>query len=484
MKISDLLDFNSDLNITGLTLNSNEVGESNVFIALKGANFHGLTYAKSAIEKGAIAILFDSDDAQLADEFLFNSNVLKISVSNLLEKLGELAACFYGEPSKNLNVIGITGTNGKTSCSQFLGQALENCGVIGTLGWGKVGELKETLNTTPDALATQKMLATLKNDSCESVAMEVSSHGLAQGRVNGVQFKGAIFTNFSRDHLDYHGTMETYLETKLKLFDSPELEFAVINLDDEISIQIIAAVPKSVEIIGVTATGKASPRGQTLSAKNIKLNLSGIQFDVFWQEQTQALHIPLIGKFNLENVLCVLAVMLKSGIELEDAANRLTHLKSVDGRMERFGGSNNQPLVIVDYAHTPDALKKVLHSLRSHTSGKLGVVFGCGGNSDSGKRPQMGQVAEQFADWVIMTDDNPRFESNEAIVLDILSGFQNTEVQIIHGRSKAIRTAIEQANSQDCVLIAGKGHETYQELNGVKFPFNDAQCVREIMAKS
>ena len=484
MKVSDLLNSDSNLNVSGLTLNSNEVVDGSVFIALEGTSHHGLNYAKSAVEKGAIAIFFDSEDIKLADKILADLNVLKIPVADLAKNLGNIAARFYNEPSHKINVIGITGTNGKTSCSQFLAQSLENCGVIGTLGWGKFGQLKQTLNTTPDALAVQKMLATLKNDCCGTIAMEVSSHGLAQGRVNGVQFKGAIFTNFSRDHLDYHGTMAAYLETKLKLFHAPQLEFAVINLDDETSDQILAAIPEHVEIIGVTTTGKQSPRSQTLSAENIELNLSGIQFDVFWQNQKYALHVPLIGLFNLENVLCVLAVMLKSGVELEQAAKRLANLKPVNGRMERFGGENNQPLVIIDYAHTPDALEKVLRSLRSHTPGKLTVVFGCGGNRDSGKRSQMGRVAEQFADSVIITDDNPRFESNEEIVKDILGGFFNHEANIIHDRANAIRSAIEQATAQDCVLIAGKGHENYQEINGIKFPFNDAECVRQIMVQA
>jgi UDP-N-acetylmuramoyl-L-alanyl-D-glutamate--2,6-diaminopimelate ligase len=475
--------FDSNLNISDFTLNSNDVVEGCVFIALKGANHHGLNYAKSAVEKGAIAVLFDSEDVTLADEILTDLNVLKIPVSELAKNMGEIAAHFYGEPSQKMNVIGITGTNGKTSCSQFLAQTLENCGAIGTIGWGKFGELKQTLNTTPDALAIQKMLAALKNEGCENVAMEVSSHGLAQGRVNGVKFKGAIFTNFSRDHLDYHGTMEAYLETKLKLFNAPNLEFAVINLDDEISDKIIAAIPENVEIIGVTTKNRTAARGQTLSAENIDLNLSGIQFDGLWQNQKQTLHVPLIGKFNLENVLCVLATMLKLGFEFNDAAQRLINLKPVSGRMERFGGENNQPLIVVDYAHTSDALEKVLSSLRLHTKGKLGVVFGCGGNRDKGKRAQMGRVAEEFADWVIVTNDNPRFESSETIIQDILSGFFNNESKVIYDRGKAIRRAIEHADAQDCVLIAGKGHENYQEIDGVKFPFNDAECVREILAK-
>lgn len=482
MKISDFLDFDSDLDIADLTLNSKDVAQNSIFIALRGANHHGLDYAKSAIEKGAIAILFDKEDAKLADEILANSNVLKIPVAELAKNLGEIAARFYGQPSQKMNVIGITGTNGKTSCSQFLAQVLENSAVIGTIGWGKLGNLYETLNTTPDALAIQKMLSTLQNENIENVAMEVSSHGLAQGRTNGVQFKGAIFTNFSRDHLDYHKTLEAYLETKLKLFDSPNLEFAVVNLDDEMSDKIIAAIPENVDIVGVTTQNKIAPRGQTLAAENIILNLSGIQFDAVWQNQKQVCHVPLIGKFNLENVLCVLATLLKLGIDSNEASARLKNLKPVAGRMEKFGGENGKPLVIVDYAHTPDALEKVLSSLRAHTTGELNLVFGCGGNRDKGKRAQMGRVAEELADYVIITDDNPRFESSEEIIQDILSGFFNNEAKVIYDRGIAIQRAIEHADSGDCVLIAGKGHEDYQEINGEKYPFSDAQYVREALA--
>jgi UDP-N-acetylmuramoyl-L-alanyl-D-glutamate--2,6-diaminopimelate ligase len=277
--------------------------------------------------------------------------------------------------------------------------------------------------------------------------------------------------------------MEAYLEAKLKLFDTANLEFAVINLDDEISDKILEVIPKNIEIIGVTTQNKIALRGQILAAQNIKLNLSGIQFDAIWQNQKQSLHIPLIGKFNLENVLCVLAMMLKLGIDLNNAAQCLKNLKPVAGRMEKFGGENNQPLVIVDYAHTPDALEKVLSGLRLHTKGKLSVVFGCGGNRDKGKRAQMGRVAEELADYVIITDDNPRFEASEDIIEDILSGFFNNEATVIHNRAIAIRRAIEHANAQDCILIAGKGHEDYQEINGEKFPFSDAQSVRETLAQ-
>ena len=476
------LNIDSNLNVFGLSLHSHEITQGDVFIALNGAKQHGLTYANQAIENGAVAVLFDSQEAYIAEKYFDTSHILAIGISNLSQNLGEMASRFYQYPSQTVAVIGITGTNGKTSCSQFLSQMLAHCAFIGTLGWGTTSQLNKTLNTTPDALAVQKILATLKNTNSQFVAMEVSSHGLAQGRVNGVQFKGAVFTNLSRDHLDYHGTMDAYLETKLQLFRTKNLHFAVINLDDAMSERVIEAIAQDVNIIGISALGKKSPRGETVLARNIQLNLSGIDCDIVWQEQVQPLHIPLIGRFNLENVLCVLAVMLALDSQFPVATQKLSTLRSVDGRMVRLGGENNKPLVIVDYAHTPDALEKVLKSLRQHTKGSLTVVFGCGGDRDSGKRPQMGCIAEQYADQVFLTDDNPRFESNENIMQAILSGCTLQKHRIIHDRAQAIRVAIVQANAQDCILIAGKGHETYQDIGGVQYPFNDMQCVCEVLA--
>ena len=476
------LDIDSNLEVLGLSLNSHEIIEGSVFIALNGAKQHGLGYASQAIENGAVAILFDSQDAHIAEMYFDMSKTVAIAIPDLLQNLGEMAARFYQYPSQSMTVIGITGTNGKTSCSQFLSQMLAHCAFIGTLGWGTPSQLNKTRNTTPDALAVQKILATLKKTHSQFVAMEVSSHGLAQGRVNGVQFNGAIFTNLSRDHLDYHGTMDAYLETKLQLFRTKNLHFAVINLDDAMSERVIDVIAPDVTIIGVSALGKKSPRGETVSASNVQLNLSGIECDIRWQDQIQTLPIPLIGRFNLENVLCVLAAMLALDIQFSVATQKLSTLTSVDGRMTRLGGVDNQPLVIIDYAHTPDALEKVLKSLRQHAQGSLSVVFGCGGNRDSGKRPQMGRIAEQYADHVYLTDDNPRFESNEEIMQAILSGCMLQKHQIIHHRAQAIKEAILQASAQDCILIAGKGHESYQEIEGVQYSFNDTQCVREVLA--
>ncbi len=469
-----------DRQITGLALDSREVTEGNVFIALAGAKQHGLAHVGQALDKGACAVVYEptEDRKRLAEHI---KNVPMIAIDKLGLKLGAMAARFYGDPSRFMNVIGITGTNGKTSCSQFLSQMLVDCGIIGTLGWGEWGKLSKTLNTTPDALETQRILANLLKDNKKIVAMEVSSHGLEQGRVNGVTFNGAVFTNISRDHLDYHGTMDAYLQAKLSLLNKPGLAFAVVNLDDFYSDRIIASVPEGVVVWGISVQGKCLASCECLSAGNISHQADGIEFDVHWRGDSQRVKVPLFGDFNSENVLTVLAVMLALGVLIPEAIKKLQVIKPVTGRMERFGG-NGQPLVFVDYAHTPDALEKVLSSLRKHCGHDLWVVFGCGGNRDKGKRPQMGRIAEQWADHVIITDDNPRFENGLDIVNDILAGCNPTrlnpvEVEVIQNREQAIHHAIARAADKDCIVVAGKGHEHYQEINGVQTAFNDNRVV-------
>jgi len=487
MKPSDLLagliaaktdfDTTGDLSVTGITLDSRAVQAGNVFIALAGSKQHGLSHAEQAIAHGAAVLIYDpaGGGADYAAQLV--TDIPLLAVDNLAGALGEIAARFYGNPSRSMNVIGITGTNGKTSCSQFLSQVLDDCGIIGTLGWGDWGNLNKTLNTTPDALAVQRILASLLAANKKTVAMEVSSHGLEQGRVNGVQFKGAVFTNISRDHLDYHGTMENYLQAKLALLRTPDLAFAVVNLDDVYSAQILAAVPDTVQVWGVTHTNASAQVDEHITADNIHNTSTGIEFEVRWRGQVCAVAIPLYGDFNVENVLCVLAVMLALGVSLPEATKKLAHLQSVTGRMERFGGGE-QPLVFVDYAHTPDALDKVLGSVRKHCAQDLWVVFGCGGNRDTGKRPQMGACAEQWADHLIITDDNPRFENALDIVNAILAGCKDSDkVTVLQNREQAIQHAISQAKAGDCVVIAGKGHEDYQEINGNTLPFSDSACV-------
>jgi len=466
--------------ITGLALDSREVTEGNVFIALAGARQHGLAHVAQAVDKGASAVVFDPAGGRKQPVEQIN-NVPMIAVEDLGLKLGDIAARFYGDPSRLMDVIGITGTNGKTSCSHFLSQMLDDCGIIGTLGWGEWGKLSKTLNTTPDALKTQRVLAELLKDKKKIIAMEVSSHGLEQGRVNGVTFKGAVFTNISRDHLDYHGTMEAYLQAKLALLNKPGLTFAVVNLDDFYSDQIIAAVPETVVLWGISVHGKTLASCECVCAENIIHKLDGIEFDVRWRGNCQRVNVPLYGDFNSENVLTVLAVMLAMGGALPEAVKKLQFIRPVTGRMERYGG-DGQPLIFVDYAHTPDALDKVLSSLSKHCGQDLWVVFGCGGNRDKGKRPQMGRIAEQWADHVIITDDNPRSENGLVIVNDILAGCTLTgdnlgKVEVIQNREQAIQHAIAKAAENDCIVIAGKGHEHYQESNGVQIAFSDSQVV-------
>ena len=469
-----------DMPIIGLTLDSRAVVLGDLFIALAGAKQHGLTHVEQAIANGACAVIFDpaGNGRQLAETLTFNDAVLvpMIEVDNLSLKLGELAARFYGDPSRFMTVIGITGTNGKTSCSQFLSQMLDDCGIIGTLGWGEWSKLNKTENTTPDALAVQKILAELLKDKKRTVAMEVSSHGLEQGRVNGVSFKGAVFTNISRDHLDYHGTMEAYVQAKLALLSKPGLAFAVVNLDDTYSEQIIAAIPESVQRWYFSANGKTRTSGTCVNAENMQHKTDGIQFDVRFQDELQQVNVSLYGDFNVENILAVLTVMLAMGWALKPAVNRLVDVKPVVGRMERFGAEAD-PLIFVDYAHTPDALDKVLSSLRKHCRQDLWVVFGCGGNRDAGKRSQMGKIAEYWADHVVITDDNPRYENGLDIVNDILLGCNGTKVEVIQNRERAIQKVVASAAKNDCIVIAGKGHEQYQENNGVCVPFSDRQVV-------
>jgi UDP-N-acetylmuramoyl-L-alanyl-D-glutamate--2,6-diaminopimelate ligase len=468
-----------DRKINGLTLDSRKIVPGEAFIALSGANQHGLKHAAQALERGAKVILYDPSGggAELAAGL---TGAPLLAVENLGWKLGELAARFYGDPSGLLNVVGITGTNGKTSCSQFLSQLLPDCGVIGTLGWGEWGKLNATLNTTPDALAVQHMLAELLKQGKKTVAMEVSSHGLEQGRVNGVRFLGAVFTNISRDHLDYHGTMEAYVDAKLSLLRQPGLAFAAVNLDDEYSGQILAAVPDGVAVWGYSRTGKTLGKGENLQAENIRHEPGGIGFDVCWRAHRVTVRTSLVGDFNIDNCLGVLSVMLAIGEPIEQAALKLKKLAPVPGRMERFGG-HDQPRVFVDYAHTPDALDKVLSSASEHCRQDLWVVFGCGGNRDRGKRAEMGAIASRWADHVIITDDNPRAENGQDIVTDILAGCRKTRVRVVRDRKQAIESAIAEAGANDWIVIAGKGHEDYQEIAGLRYPFSDAEAVQRAL---
>jgi len=468
-----------DAEITGLSLDSRAVMSGDAFFALPGANQHGLSHARQAILNGARAIIYDPQGAALTDVALIN-NVISIAIPELNCHVSAIAAEFYQHPAQRMTVIGITGTNGKTTCSQLIAQAIPNCGVIGTMGWGEPDHLTETLNTTPDALTIQKILKQFADQGKSTVAMEVSSHGLQQGRVNAVAFKGAVFTNLSRDHLDYHGDMDSYLQAKLALFSHKTLEFAVINLDDANSLKVLNMLAANVQIWTFSTTERRIPNAENLLVENISLSADGIHFDIRWREHQANAFTPLVGVFNLENVLAVLSVLLAMAVPFAEAVSRLQKLRPIPGRMEKFG-EINQPRVFVDYAHSPDALEKVLKAVKGN--GRLWVVFGCGGDRDKGKRPEMGKIASILADKIIVTDDNPRNEQSATIINDILAGCQNRNVTVINDRTLAIASAIQQAGKHDCVVIAGKGHENYQEINGKKLPFSDQEIVKQSLAE-
>jgi len=464
--------------IKGIALDSRKVKKDFVFIAVAGAMEHGLIYAQKAIENGAFAIVYESKGSETFS--LDTLNCDKIEVKGLATKLGVIADRFYQSPSKQLDVIGVTGTNGKTTCSQFLLQLIPESGVIGTLGWGEKGVLNKTVNTTPDALDVQQILSGFVDLKKKTVVMEVSSHGLEQGRVNAVNFKGAVFTNLSRDHLDYHGSMTAYLNAKLALFKRPELEFVVVNTDDENSQKFLAVTAKQVKRWAFSVNGQETDLAENITADEVSFSLKGIEFVVCWNGKRAFVQTSIVGDFNLENILAVITVLLAQGFSLEIAVNKVKDLTAVIGRMERFGG-DEQPFIFVDYAHTPDALEKVLLGLRKYCSQKLHVVFGCGGNRDQGKRAQMGAIAEKLADHVIITNDNPRTENAAKIVSDILTGFGSTKPEVIQNRAKAIQSVIAKASKGDCIVIAGKGHENYQDIQGVKYEFSDQVVVEKAL---
>ncbi len=474
-----------DQRVGGLNLDSRKVRPGDLFLALAGHRSHGMAYAEDASARGAGAIAYDPANGGAVLSRQSGVDIPCIAIRALDQCIGLIADKFFGHPSASFDVIGVTGTNGKTSCSHFLAQAFSDdvpCAVIGTLGSGLPAALTRNLNTTPNALEIHAALARFRDMPVQAVAMEVSSHGQVQGRVNGVHFRGALYTNITRDHLDYHGSMEAYVEAKLGLLQSPGMDFAVVNLDDPHAARIMAAAPSALRTIGFSCdpAASAAPR-RTVVAGDIEHRPGGLRFSVQDGGGTATVAVPLFGDFNVENLLGVLAVLLAMGYRLEDAAARLKRVRAVPGRMERFIARPAGPCVVVDYAHTPDALAKVLQSLRRHCQGTLWAVFGCGGERDRGKRPLMGRIAEERADRVIVTDDNPRSEDGDDIVQDILAGCRRAAVPVIRDRRAAIEAAIGGADAADIVLVAGKGHESAQEIRGVKYPFSDRDVVVSVL---
>ena len=464
------------LRVSGLALDSRAVRPGDLFLALRGQRHDGRDFLAAAAAAGAVAALVDAATP--------GAPLPVFEVAELAQRISAIAGRFYGEPSRALAVTGITGTNGKTTCCQLLAQlftALEApAGVIGTLGAGLLGAApQDTGFTTPDAVATQRLLAELRAAGARRVAMEVSSHSLAQGRVAAVRFHTALFTNLSRDHLDYHAGMDAYRDAKARLFRQPGLQVAVVNLDDPAGRTIAAELPAHVRRLGYSAQG----RGAELRVVRADFGAAGIRARIATPWGTGELSSPLSGAFNLANLLAVIAAACGQGFALDAVLAAVPRLRAAPGRMQEVGGG--RPRVIVDYAHTPDALAQALAALRPATEGRLWCVFGCGGERDRGKRPQMGAVAARGADVLVLTSDNPRGEDPQGILAEILAGLsapQRATVAVMADRRRAIEHAIAAAAAEDCVLIAGKGHETWQEIHGVRWPFDDAAVARAALA--
>ncbi len=455
-----------DCNISGLNLDSRAVCGGEAFFALAGTQQHGDVYIESSLEKGAVAIL---KEAPVAGVEQLAGGIPCISIPNLSQQVGTIAARFYKNPSDNMQVIGVTGTNGKTSITHAIAHLLQTqntaCGLLGTLGYGVYGNLKTASHTTPDAIRLQALFAELQ---ASTVAMEVSSHALVQGRVNAINFDTAVFTNLSRDHLDYHKTMQAYGEAKLRLFTMPNLKTAIINSDDIFGQQILSNLASTVTPLTYSLHDKSAD----LYAKIERYDNNGSVFTI----QGEQCYFPWFGEFNISNILAVLAVLLNMGYSLSELLKQIKKLPAVAGRMERFGNSD-QATIIIDYSHTPDALKQALLTLKQHNKGTLWCVFGCGGDRDKGKRPIMGEIAQTYADKVIITDDNPRHETSQSIIDDILQGCPKPEA-VIANRKEAIEYVLQQATVDDIVLIAGKGHEDYQEIGDHRLPFSDRELVK------
>ena len=491
-KLADLLSglaaskLDAECLISSLSLDSRSIKPGGLFLACAGGDQHGMDYLSQALENGAVAVAYEPDEnwnKQKLETMSEDLAIPVIAIPKLSQRASEIAGRFYRHPSHQMSITGFTGTNGKTSCAMFLAQALgehAKCGVIGTLGNGFPDDLKPSTHTTPDPVELQRVLDSLKREGARSVAMEVSSHALEQRRVEAIHFDVAVFTNLSRDHLDYHGNMEAYGDSKLRLFKMPGIRCAVVNLDDPFGSQVLGRLPAGVLALGYGLNNQDEIPERLDGwawAQDIQMNGHGMTVRVKTSRGDGEFQTALLGRFNVSNLLAVLNVLLFRGVSLQTALERLSHLNTVAGRMERLGGAG-RPLVVVDYSHTPDALEHALIAARAHTDKQLICVFGCGGDRDTGKRPQMGKIAERLADKVILTDDNPRTEDGDWIITDILDGMERpSSVLVQRDRAKAIRTAVAQAGAGDLVLVCGKGHENYQLVGDQRLDFSDCEQV-------
>lgn len=459
-----------------MTLDSRVAAAGDLFVAVVGHQADGRRYIPQAIAQGVAAVIAEAKDNASDGEIREVHGVPVIYLSQLNERLSALAGRFYHEPSEQLKLVGVTGTNGKTTTAQLLAQWAQLLGetsaVMGTVGNGLLGKVSPTENTTGSAVDVQHVLSGLHAQGATFAAMEVSSHGLVQHRVAALKFAASVFTNLSRDHLDYHGDMEHYEAAKWMLYSTHDCGQAIINADDEVGRRWLAKLP---DAVAVSIANNIDPNchGRWLKATAVSYHDSGatIAFDSSWG--TGEIESRLMGEFNVSNLLLALAALLALGYPLAGLLSTASRLQPVCGRMEVFSAPG-KPTVVVDYAHTPDALEKALEAARLHCTGKLWCVFGCGGDRDKGKRPLMGAIAEQFADIAVVTDDNPRTEEPRAIIDDILAGMLDAgRAKVMEGRAEAVTAAIMQARPDDVVLLAGKGHEDYQIVGNRRLDYSD-----------
>ncbi|KZN68442.1 hypothetical protein N478_14860 [Pseudoalteromonas luteoviolacea S4060-1] len=465
------------IEVQDLRLDSREVCHGDCFVAISGHQLDGLRFIASAIEKGAVCVLVDAS----ADVTDFSVEVIK--VPSLKSKLASIAADFYQYPSRHLNVVGVTGTNGKSTTTAMIANLATICGkdsaVIGTLGFGSPKKLTPLNNTTPSAIDLQRIFSELLNQH-QQVAMEVSSHGIVQGRTEQIDFDVAVFTNLSRDHLDYHGDMQSYAGAKKRLFTECGARHKVLNLDDSYARQWLTELPPS-DCVVYGEQPESHHFENYVFFDKVVCHQHGLSFQLntSWGEVTVS--TPLFGLFNLYNLCAAFASLLVQGYCLDQLQAAVKKIEPVDGRMQAFK-NDGKPTCIVDYAHTPEALELALQALQMHVPGKVTCVFGCGGDRDAGKRPMMAKAAELYSDKIIITSDNPRSEDPLTIINDIKAGLSNPEYAVVQpDRAMAIRFAIEHADAESVVLIAGKGHEDYQIIGNQKLSFCDRSLVKAIL---
>jgi len=488
-RLADLLEESvqprRDLEVRDLAMDSRQVGAGTAFLACPGRTTHGVAHAAEAAARGAVAVLWEP--AIGVEPPALPPGVEVLAIEGLGQRVGAIADRFFRQPSAELQVVGFTGTNGKTTCAYLLSQAADLLGrrgaYLGTLGFGRPGALRDAGLTTPDCVSVHRRLAEARDAGAKTVGFEVSSHALDQGRVDGVRFDTAVFTNLTRDHLDYHGTLEAYGDAKSRLFRAPGLVRAVINARDPFGRELVERLEPGLERVLFAASNElwAEHGTRWIRLPELRATPAGLALHVESSWGAGTLRSRLVGEFNADNLLAVLGVLLGWNVPLQQALVALAACGAPPGRMESFGGGA-QPLALVDYAHSPDALAKVLDAARSHARGRLICVFGCGGDRDPGKRPIMGAVAETHADLVVLTDDNPRSEPSAAILEQIQAGMRDAAAaQVIADRAEAIHWALAEADAGDVVVIAGKGHEERQIVGAEARPFSDRRVVLDAL---